>query len=104
MNPAGGGRRKTPAQVESQFARLYMRNYQNGDSFSRGHRIVQAALNVRRANGYESTGKKTRNSDTIFRRSNGSLFTVQNGREVAYKGKKVGAQASRNSALALSAG
>lgn len=104
MNPVRGGRRKTPAQIESQFSRLYMQNYRNGDDFGRGSRIVQAAKNVRRANGYESTGKSTRYSDTIFRRDNGSLFTVQNGREVAYRGKRAGAQSSRNSAMALSVG
>ena len=81
-----------------------MQNYLSGDNFSRGNRIVQAAKNVRKANGYQSTGKSTRYSDTIFRRDNGGLFTVQNGREVAYRGKRAGAQPSKNSAMALSVG
>lgn len=74
-----------------------MQNYLDGDDIRRGHRIVEAAKNVRRANGYESTDKKTRYSDIIFRRNNGSLFTVQNGREVPYRGNKVSQRNQRNS-------
>ena len=80
-------RRKTAAQIESQYRRLTMNNYRGGDSLSRSQRITQAAKNVRAKNGYSDTGKRTRNMDGIFKNSkNGSLFTVQGGRMVKYKG------------------
>ena len=67
-------RQKTPQQIESQYNKLYMQNYRNGDNFLRGRRITQAALNTRTANGYNSTGLRTRNLDTIFRRRGGILY------------------------------
>ncbi len=84
-------RKKTPAQIERQYSRLTLANYRNGDSLSRSQRITRAAQNVRAANGYSSTGSRTRNMDTIFRRNNGSTFTVQGDRTVAYRGKKISA-------------
>lgn len=53
-----------------------------------GLRIIKAAKSVRTRNGYTSTGKRTRNMDEIFQRSNGKLFTVQGDREVAYRPQK----------------
>lgn len=66
-----------------------MNNYFNGGSLARSQRITRAAENTRAANGYSSTGIRTRSLDTIFRRDNGSTFTVQGGRTVEYRGNKV---------------
>ena len=73
-----------------------MNNYRNGDSLARSQRITRAAINTRAANGYASTGQRTRNMDTIFRRNNGSTFTVQGGRSVEYRGKKAASMGNAN--------
>jgi NCAIR mutase (PurE)-related protein len=96
-------RKKSIAEVEAQIRRLRTANMQremregfNNRTFERSKTISKAAENVRKSLGYERTGKMTRNSDEIFKRSNGKMFTYQNGRIVEYRGKQ--------GALGMSAG
>lgn len=82
-------RRKTPAQIESQSRRLTLENFMRGDDRSRSQRIYRATNSVRRQNGYFNTGYRTRNMDEIFQRDNSNRrFTVQQGREVPYRGNR----------------
>ncbi len=60
-----------------------------GDDRSRSQRITAATNSVRRQNGYFNTGYRTRNMDEIFQRDNSNRrFTVQQGREVPYRGSR----------------
>lgn len=99
-------RKKTPVQIERQVNRLYNLSESSynaamsagkGFAFAQGRDrkntslIKRAAESVRNRNGYSSTGQRTRNLDTLYKKKSGGMFSIQGDRIVAYRGKKVSA-------------